>query len=116
MIFRLAPARPERDEFAESVAEFMQRNRLKIDLPLFRPSRFTSVPSSGQGALGSGAGGGGGSSGSHGVHAGSGGHEGGTLQTPVTEFLSKELRTPEVMVLFCFHVGFSAFDISTTVL
>ena len=26
--------RPEKDEFSESVAEFMQRNKLKIDLPL----------------------------------------------------------------------------------
>ena len=29
--------RPEKDDFSDSVAEFMQRNRLKIDLQ-FRPS------------------------------------------------------------------------------
>ena len=29
--------RPEKDEFSESVAEFMQRNRLKIDLQFPRP-------------------------------------------------------------------------------
>ena len=52
--------RPEKDEFSESVAEFMQRNKLKIDLPLFRPNKFDS------------------------------------LQTPCSEFVSKELRTPEV--------------------
>eukprot|EP00095_Tigriopus_kingsejongensis_P011180 maker-scaffold456_size166325-snap-gene-0.28 protein:Tk11180 transcript:maker-scaffold456_size166325-snap-gene-0.28-mRNA-1 annotation:"type i inositol- -bisphosphate 4-phosphatase-like" len=52
--------RPERDEFSESVAEFMQRNKLKIDLPLFRHNKFEN------------------------------------LQTPCTEFLSKELRTPDV--------------------
>ncbi|XP_059080345.1 inositol polyphosphate-4-phosphatase type I A-like isoform X1 [Tigriopus californicus] len=52
--------RPERDEFSESVSEFMQRNKLKIDLPLFRHNKFEN------------------------------------LQTPCTEFLSKELRTPDV--------------------
>ena len=30
--------RPEKDEFSESVAEFMQRNRLKIDLQFARPA------------------------------------------------------------------------------
>lgn len=49
--------RPEKDDFSDSVAEFMQRNRLKIDLQ-FRPSF-------------------------------------GSLQTPNTEFISKELRTPD---------------------
>ena len=74
----------------------MQRNRLKIDLPLFRPARFASsaMPASAQPAIGSA----GSIAGSHAGHAGSVGHEGGTLQTPVTEFLSKELRTPEVQL------------------
>ena len=49
--------KPEKDEFSESVAEFMQRNRLKIDLQ-FRPAV-------------------------------------GSFQTPCTEFLSMELRTPD---------------------
>ena len=56
--------RPEKDEFSESVAEFMQRNKLKIDLPVIcRPKC-------------------------------------GLLQTPCTEFLAKELRTPEVDLIF----------------
>ena len=50
--------RPEHDEFSESVAEFMQRNKLKIDL------KFKPVT-------------------------------GGSLETPCSEFLSHELRTPE---------------------
>ena len=33
--------RPEKDEFSESVAEFMQRNKLKIDLPLVRPNKVS---------------------------------------------------------------------------
>jgi len=49
--------RPEKDEFSDSVSEFMQRNKLKIDLQ-FRPNI-------------------------------------GSLQTPCTEFISKELRTPD---------------------
>jgi len=49
--------RPEKDEFSESVSEFMQRNKLKIDLQ-FKPNI-------------------------------------GSLQTPNTEFISKELRTPD---------------------
>jgi len=49
--------RPEKDEFSDSVAEFMHRNKLKIDLQ-FRPTF-------------------------------------GSLQTPNTEFISKELRTPD---------------------
>lgn len=35
--------RPEKDEFSESVAEFMQRNRLKIDLPLVRPNKMDTL-------------------------------------------------------------------------
>jgi len=57
---RIAAQRPDKDEFSDSVAEFMQRNKLKIDLPLFRPN-FNS------------------------------------LQTPCTEFVSTELRTPDYM-------------------
>ena len=58
--------RPEKDEFSESVAEFMQRNKLKIDLPLIcRPKLL-----------------------------------GPSLQTPCTEFVAKELRTPEVDLIF----------------
>ena len=49
--------RPDKDEFSESVAEFMQRNKLKIEFQ-FRPN-------------------------------------GGSLQTPCTEFICKELRTPD---------------------
>lgn len=56
--------RPEKDEFSESVAEFMQRNKLKIDLALVRPNKID------------------------------------TLQTPCAEFLSKELRTPDVDNIF----------------
>ena len=52
--------KPEKDEFAESVAEFMQRNRMRINLPQINKPLF------------------------------------GSLQTPCTEFISKELRTPEV--------------------
>ncbi len=70
--------RPEKDEFSESVAEFMQRNKLKIDLPpLFRPA----------GAAGAAGAAGGGVGGAPGMNS---------LQTPCSEFLSKELRTPEV--------------------
>ena len=59
--------RPEKDEFSESVAEFMQRNKLKIDLPLIcRPGKLL----------------------------------GPSLQTPCTEFVAKELRTPEVDLIF----------------
>ena len=36
--------RPEKDEFSESVAEFMQRNKLKIDLPLVRPNKVSLGP------------------------------------------------------------------------
>ena len=58
--------RPEKDEFSESVAEFMQRNKLKIDLPLIcRPKLL-----------------------------------GPSLQTPCSEFVAKELRTPEVDLIF----------------
>ncbi len=58
--------RPEHDEFSQSVAEFMQRNKLKIDLPLIcRPKLL-----------------------------------GPSLQTPCTEFVAKELRTPEVDLIF----------------
>lgn len=75
--------RPERDEFSESVAEFMQRNRLKIDLKL-QPCRPAAA------AIRSGAPGGG-------VVTPSGCEGGGKLlQTPCTEFVAKELRTPEV--------------------
>jgi len=49
--------RPDKDEFSESVSEFMQRNKLKIDFQ-FRPNV-------------------------------------GSLQTPCTEFICKELRTPD---------------------
>ena len=35
--------RPEKDEFSESVAEFMQRNRLKIDLQFPRPAPGTKM-------------------------------------------------------------------------
>jgi len=49
--------RPDKDEFSESVSEFMQRNKLKIDFQ-FRPNT-------------------------------------GSLQTPCTEFICKELRTPD---------------------
>lgn len=35
--------KPEKDEFSESVAEFMQRNKLKIDLPLVRPNKMDSL-------------------------------------------------------------------------
>ncbi len=63
--------RPERDEFSESVAEFMQRNRLKIDLKLQPgPLRAGGITLHGDGK--------------------------GSLVTPLTEFISKELRTPEV--------------------
>ena len=55
--------RPERDEFSESVAEFMMRNKMKIDLK-FKPL-----------SVGAGA---------------------GSLQTPCSEFLLSELKTPEV--------------------
>ena len=58
--------KPEKDEFSESVAEFMQRNKLKIDLPLVCRPRML----------------------------------GPSLQTPCTEFVAKELRTPEVDLLF----------------
>ena len=73
--------KPERDEFSESVAEFMQRNKMKIDLPpLFqRPSNGSAgAPGSVAGVAGLG----------HGQQQ----------QTPNTEFLSKELRTPEVQL------------------
>ena len=56
--------RPEKDEFSESVAEFMQRNKLKIDLPLVRPNKMDN------------------------------------LQTPCAEFVSKELRTPDLDNIF----------------
>ena len=49
--------RPEKDEFSESVSEFMQRNKLKIEIET-KPSC-------------------------------------GSLQTPCTEFICKELRTPD---------------------
>lgn len=55
--------KPEKDEFAESVAEFMQRNRMRINLPQINRPMF-ALPTS--------------------------------LQTPCTEFIAKELRTPEV--------------------
>jgi len=35
--------RPEKDEFSESVSEYMQRNRLKIDLPLVRPNKMDTL-------------------------------------------------------------------------
>ena len=64
---------PEKDEFSESVAEFMQRNKLKIDLPLIcRPKLL-----------------------------------GPSLQTPCTEFVAKELRTPEVDLIFSPVTGYS---------
>ena len=50
--------RPEKDEFSDSVAEFLQRNKLKIDLQ-FRPLISSS------------------------------------LQTPCSEFICSELRTPD---------------------
>ena len=60
--------RPENDEFSQSVADFMAKNKMKIDLPLIcRP----------RGLLGP-----------------------GLLQTPCTEFVAKELRTPEVDLIF----------------
>ena len=63
--------KPEKlDEFSESVAEFMQRNKLKIDLPLVCRPRML----------------------------------GPSLQTPCTEFVAKELRTPEVDLLFRYIV------------
>ena len=63
--------KPEKlDEFSESVAEFMQRNKLKIDLPLVCRPRML----------------------------------GPSLQTPCTEFVAKELRTPEVDLLFRYVV------------
>ena len=42
--------RPEKDEFSESVAEFMQRNKLKIDLPLVRPNKVSLGPIGWRGA------------------------------------------------------------------
>jgi hypothetical protein len=55
------------------VAEFMQRNKLKIDLPLIcRPKLL-----------------------------------GPSLQTPCTEFVAKELRTPEVDLIFSPVTGYS---------
>ncbi len=91
--------RPERDEFSESVAEFMQRNRLKIELKL-QPPR----PRPGAGALhgATGAGASGGASGGAGAGGLMVGAATGTLmgdgkialQTPCTEFIAKELRTP----------------------
>ncbi len=92
--------RPEHDEFSESVAEFMQRNRLKIDLPLFLRPAAPGGGGSGPGHVRSGMG--------QGHLAGNGAHLGGsqsgsngsnrldTLDTPCTEFVAKELRTPEV--------------------
>ncbi len=69
--------RPEKDEFAESVAEFMKRNRIKFEpLPLVRTA-------GGVGGVGHGGVGGG---------HGAGGHvaaNGTLLQTPCSEFLSK---------------------------
>jgi len=79
MLFRLR-VRPERDEFSESVAEFMQRNRLKIELQ--PASAFLRVrPSNG-----------GGNCGVHGKLE--------SLQTPCSEFLAKELRTPDVDAIY----------------
>ena len=58
--------RPENDEFSQSVADFMAKNKMKIDLPLIcRPRGLLQ-----------------------------------TLQTPCTEFVAKELRTPEVDLIF----------------
>ena len=70
-------AKPEKDEFAESVAEFMKRNRMKINLPkinctkqgIMRPFAFGNLTNNSNGSV---------------------------WQTPCTEFISKELRTPEV--------------------
>merc|ERR1719419_660344 len=58
--------KPEKDEFAESVAEFMQRNRMRINLPQISMASAHGKPS---------------------------------MQTPVTEFISKELRTPDNFVV-----------------
>ena len=84
--------KPEHDEFSESVAEFMQRNKMKIDLPpLFQRPSNGSAGAAGSVAMA-------------GV-AGLSGH--GQQQTPNTEFLSKELRTPEVQSLQnCFNCSF----------
>ena len=77
--------KPEKDEFAESVAEFMQRNRMRINLPKIATGGAT-------GALCGGL-----------VSSASGGLKpllhGPTLQTPVSEFISKELRTPDNFVV-----------------
>ena len=75
-IYRIT-VKPEKDEFAESVAEFMKRNRMKINLPkinctktgMMKPFGFGSLVTHGHGSV---------------------------WQTPCTEFISKELRTPEV--------------------
>ena len=58
--------KPEKDEFAESVAEFMQRNRMRINLPQITMATVKPSMSS---------------------------------MTPVTEFISKELRTPDNFVV-----------------
>ena len=58
---------PENDEFSQSVADFMAKNKMKIDLPLICRPRGLLGPS---------------------------------LQTPCTEFVAKELRTPEVDLIF----------------
>uniref|UniRef100_A0A0K2UL75 Type I inositol3,4bisphosphate 4phosphatase-like [Bombus impatiens] n=1 Tax=Lepeophtheirus salmonis TaxID=72036 RepID=A0A0K2UL75_LEPSM len=88
----------EKDEFSESVAEFMQRNKLKIDLPLFcRPgsSNISSNPNHVNGGNPGGLGNSNGSNNGHG-HGSNNNVRFETFQTPTTEFVSKELRTPEV--------------------
>lgn len=118
---RLTVRPAEKDEFSESVAEFMQRNRMRIDLTqINKPSANSKAssatllqgmsavpPSSGAGGAaargdrqaGHPAGPGGGTAAS----GGGGGNN--SLQTPCSEFVSKELRTPEVSDHFYSNVS-----------